>query len=116
MSETIETVTDALNKSFVKNNLGFGKEHMSRATALKDHSLEMYYTLFEEPDHSKLFLLMDGTYVYCDKPGDFKMQKKTFSGQKKRNLVKPFMIVLPSGYILDARGPFGADGIKLLNI
>ncbi len=110
MSETIDAVTNALNSSFVKRNLGLRREHMNRTTALKDHNLDMYYTLFEEADRSRIFYIMDGTYVYCDQPGDFKWQKKTYSGQKNRNLVKPFMIVLPIGYILDARGPFGADG------
>jgi len=71
----------------------------------------MYYTLFEEVDRSKIFLVMDTIrYVYIEKPGDFATQKLTHSGQKKRKLVKPFMVVLSSGYILEASGPWYAKG------
>jgi len=108
VSDTITSVSAALGKSFVKNNLGF--EHLSRKDALEHHSRNMYYTLFEEVDRSKIFLVMDATYVYIEKPGDFATQKLTYSGQKKRNLVKPFMVVLPSGYILEASGPWYATG------
>jgi hypothetical protein len=70
----------------------------------------MYFEVFEEQDLSSVFLVMDGTYVYIDKPQDFTLQQLTYSGQKKRNLLKPFMIVLPDGYILDASGPWYANG------
>jgi len=41
---------------------------------------------------------------------NIKMQRVFFSGQKKHNVVKVMMLVLPSGYILDADGPDGANG------
>lgn len=107
ISDTILQVARTLGKDFLKQNLGLG--HLSRATALRDHSRDMYYKLFEEHDKTSLFLIMDGTYVYVDKPSDFEIQKLTWSGQKKRNLIKPFMIVLPSGYILEA-SPWFANG------
>lgn len=113
VSETIHAVSEALDngdKSFTKRNLGFGPEHLTRETALKDHSRRMYYNLFKETDQYKIFLIMDGTYIYIEKSGDIAIQKKTFSGQKKRNLIKFFMIILPSGYILHAGGPYYADG------
>lgn len=108
ISETIEAVAQALDKDFTKRYLGFG--HSSRDAALDEHSRRMYYNLFEEADSTKLFLIMDGTYIYVAKPGDIELQKLLYSGQKKRNLVKFFMIVFPSGYILDAAGPYYADG------
>ncbi|XP_035702689.1 uncharacterized protein LOC118434065 [Folsomia candida] len=108
VSETIEAVATALDNHFVKKYLGF--EHLSREAALRDHSRPIYSKLFKEEDPTKLFLIMDGTYIYIEKPADFQLQKLTYSGQKKRNLIKPFMIVLPSGYILTACGPYYANG------
>lgn len=103
-------MTTALEKTFVPENLGFS--HISREKALAEHSRQVYYKIFEEADRTKNFLVLDGTYVYVEKPGDFELQKKTFSGQKNRNLVKPFMVVFPDGYILDATSWF-ADGEEL---
>lgn len=114
MSETIDAVATALDNNFVKKYLGF--EHLSREQAVRDHSRPIYSKLFKEDDPTKLFLIMDGTYVYIEKPADFHLQKLTYSGQKKRNLVKPFMIVLPSGYILAACGPYYANGKWILTI
>ncbi len=65
----------------------------------------MFKSLFETDDDT-LFVTFDGTYLYTDKPGDFDDQKHTWSEQKKRNLVKPMMVVLESGYVIDAPGPF----------
>jgi hypothetical protein len=110
ISETIEAVAVAMDKTFTKSNLGFGPAHLSRDAALKDHLRRMFYKLFEENSPSKLFLIMDGTYVYIEQPRDPDLQKLTWSAQKNKNLVKPFMIVLPSGYILDAAGPYWANG------
>ncbi|XP_035714512.1 uncharacterized protein LOC118438406 [Folsomia candida] len=108
VSETIDAVATALDNHFVKKYLGF--EHLSCEAALRDHSRPIYSKLFKEEDPTKLFLIMDGTYIYIEKPADFHLQKLTYSGQKKRNLIKPFMIVLPSGYILAACGPYYANG------
>jgi hypothetical protein len=80
-----------------------------REDAIRIHSRRIFHDLFEAGD-DKLFVVLDGTYVYVERPLDFEIQKLTYSGQKKRNLVKPFMIVLPSGYILDAPGPYWANG------
>lgn len=53
---------------------------------------------------------IDGTYFYCEKSADFNGQRRTFSGHKKRNLVKFMGIVFPDGTIYDMLGPFYADG------
>lgn len=63
----------------------------------------MFKILYEAPEDT-LFPIFDGTYLYIDKPSDFELQKKTWSVQKNRNLVKPMMIVLEDGYVIDAPG------------
>jgi hypothetical protein len=100
ISETITSVATVLEKNFV--NMYLGLNHLSRENALQHHSRNMYYCLFEEENTDANFLVLDGTYVYVEKSRDFEIQRLTYSAQKKRNLIKPFMIVLPSGYILDA--------------
>jgi hypothetical protein len=112
ISDTIDSVLKALEAKFVKENLGF--EHLSRQAALDDHSRNMYFKLFEEEDLNTIFLVLDGTYVYVEKPMDFVTQKLTWSAQKLRNLVKPFMIALPSGYILATEIFFG-NGMQTNN-
>jgi hypothetical protein len=103
VSDCINAVSRALELHFVPNFLGF--RHMTREEAITTHGRQMFKTLFETDDDT-LFVTFDGTYLYTDKPGDFDDQKHTWSEQKKRNLVKPMMVVLESGYVIDAPGPF----------
>ena len=55
---------------------------------------------------NKVTLILDGTYIYIPKSSDHKVQKSSYSGQKKRNWVKFMSSVLPDGYVLDIIGPF----------
>lgn len=107
VSDTINSVSKALEKLFVPNFLGF--QQMTRDQAIQDHGRKIFKTIYEAPPDT-MFPIFDGTYLYIDKPGDFELQKKTWSGQKKRNLVKPMMAVLEDGYIIDAPGPYFSDG------
>lgn len=107
VSDTINSVSKALEKIFVPKFLGF--QHMSRDQAIAEHGRKLFKTLFETPDDT-LFPIFDGTYLYIDKPSDFQLQKMTWSEQKKRNLVKPMMIVLEDGYVIDAPGPYYNNG------
>lgn len=54
--------------------------------------------------------IIDGTYFYCQKSRNFKVQKMTFSMHKHRNLVKAMGIVLPDGRWWDIIGPYYSDG------
>ena len=42
-------------------------------------------------------LVMDGTYMYIQKSGNYSLQRQTFSGHKHRPLVKPKMLVGTDG-------------------
>ncbi|CAF1286217.1 unnamed protein product [Rotaria sordida] len=70
---------------------------------------------FFTPDlFTKLFSnvvgFIDGTYFYCQKSERFEIQRKTWSEQKKRNLVKVMGIQFANGTWFDLIGPFYADG------
>lgn len=58
---------------------------------------------------NRLCLIADCTYNYIEAPSNFELQRKTFSLHKKRSLLKPLYIVFPSGYILEAAGPYFCD-------
>ena len=63
----------------------------------------------------KVTLILDGTYIYIPKSTDHKLQRASYSGQKKRNLVKFMSIVFPDGHVLDTVGPFfgNENGAKI---
>ncbi len=106
VSRTIDAVSVALHDNFVPEFLGY--YHITREEALKKHSIKLTSTVLGQ-DESRLCLIADGTYNYIEKPSDFELQRKTFSAHKKRNLLKPLYIVFPSGYILEAAGPYFCD-------
>ena len=56
--------------------------------------------------HGKL--VVDATYIYCEKCGDFQAQRETFSAYKHRNLVKFLVFVTPDGHIAELFGPYGS--------
>lgn len=51
-------------------------------------------------------LVIDGTYIYIQKSGQFEFQQSTNSMHKHRNLVKPMMFVSTTGYIVSMIGPY----------
>lgn len=64
--------------------------------------------LFSPENQQKVVLIWDGTYIYIEKSGQHKFQKQTYNSHKKRNYVKPMMIVSTNGTIIGAIGPFKA--------
>ena len=64
--------------------------------------------LLFEIDDDILVLIADGTYLYCEKSFNNELQRKTYNGQKKRPLIKPFIIVASDGFIIDVYGPYPA--------
>ena len=46
--------------------------------------------------------------MYCQKSENNKRQRLLNSGQKKRHLIKPFVVGSSNGYIIDVFGPFAA--------
>jgi len=88
VSEAIESVAEALTANFVPKHLGFA--HMSREKML-EHVPKFTSTVLEtNPD--QLVAVMDGTYLFIDRPSDFALQRKTYSTHKHRNLIKTMMV------------------------
>lgn len=106
VSKTIDTVTTLLERSFVPNHLGY--LHISRDDALENHSRSLTSRAVGQPPES-LCVIIDATYIYIEKPSDLEEQRMTYSGHKKRNLVKVQLVVLADGHIVEADGPFCCD-------
>ena len=99
VENAFHAVSSYLYDAIVPLHLGFN--HLSRVDAIGHHTA---YT--ETFFGNGLALIWDGTYIYCNKSENHKLQQKTYSGQKSRHLVKFMSIVLPDGYVLDLIGPF----------
>jgi hypothetical protein len=96
----MENAREALGE-WVDLNLG-----ISRATRdlLRSHQTAETLGLF--CNEGQAAVVLDGTYTYVQKSSNNSFQRKSFSGHKHRHLLKPFMIVCPDGYIIDAIGPY----------
>jgi len=57
----------------------------------------------------QVVLILDGTYVYHQKSSNNEYQRRSYSGQKKKPLCKPFTIVTTNGYVVDMLGPYSAN-------
>lgn len=57
-------------------------------------------------DEKRVMLVCDGTYIYINKSQNYVHQKKTFSGQKKRNFIKVMNIVACDGTMVYCIAPF----------
>lgn len=104
-TENIAKARSALTEDFVPRYLGF--ENLTRDLLLKNTTV-CSRMLHSENDSEKLITIWDGTYIYINKSANYKFQKETFSGQKKRNFLRPMMCVTTNGYIIDVFGPFEA--------
>jgi predicted XRE-type DNA-binding protein len=82
----------------------FGIRKMSRNQA-RSCSTDAFQAAFP-----KVIAIWDGTYFYVEKSADFEVQKKSYSGQKNRNLLKEMVAVTPDGIFLDTFGLYYSDG------
>ena len=57
----------------------------------------------------QLILILDGTYARHQKSSNNAFQIKSYSGQKKVPLCKPFTIYTTDGYVVDMLGPYPAN-------
>ena len=57
-----------------------------------------------------LQMVTDSTYLYIEKSSNFAFQRMSFSGHKKRNLVKIDTFNNPNGQFIEVYGPFYCDG------
>ncbi|OXA46688.1 hypothetical protein Fcan01_18211 [Folsomia candida] len=106
VSESISAVLDALMSTFVPLHSGYN--HITREDLHEKHMRRFYTEILGVPPES-LILILDGTYIFTQKASDFKLQRRSYSSHKKRNLFKPMMVVCPDGYIVEATGLFYGD-------
>ena len=104
----LSTVRKALMATFVPDNLGF--DHISRSSVITDHTRPLAQSLLGDFGQLKAILVLDGTYIYIEKSGNFSFQRRSFSVHKGRHLVKPMVITTTSGYFISILGPYLADG------
>lgn len=109
--ETQKKYLNAAQKSllldFVPSHLDF--ENITRQK-LVENSSEMAHQLYNPGNH--VILIADASYIFYEKSDNhdtaIKIQRDTYSDQKKRNFVKPMNIVTSNGFFVDTFGPFKA--------
>ena len=104
ISDYCGQVRGSLIKEFVPQYLG--SCHRTRENFLVKN-ISIVKTLYDM-EEDQLCLIAYGTYIYCQKSSNNKLQRKLWSGHKKRPLIKPFVICCSNGYIVDVYGPFAA--------
>lgn len=75
---------------------------------LIEHNTPMSNGLLDPENEHKVMLICDGTYIFVDKSRNYIHQKKSFSGQKKRNFLKVMMITACDGKIIYSIAPYPA--------
>ena len=71
---------------------------------IRDHTSIYAKKLFKL--ENELVLVFDGTYLSHQKSKNNEYQRKSYSGQKKYPLVKPFTICTTDGFVVDVPVPF----------
>lgn len=104
ISHMCHQVREAFKKDFVHKFLG--SSSLNRDQWLNKNT-DLVKELFSL-SNDQFCLIADGTYLYCQKSENNKLQRLLYSGQKKRHLIKPFVVCTSNGYIIDVYGPFAA--------
>lgn len=106
VEQHMQKVREALTDNFVRHHLGI--QHLNR-NILKENMTKVSQGLFCANNDDNIITIWDGTYIYIQKSSNYAFQRKTYSMQKKRPLIKPMMVVTPNGYILETFGPYPAN-------
>ena len=85
-SSWCSTVRNALERPLSELYLSFARPR----DEILEHRTETSSVL-HNPARDKVVWIFDGTYVFIQKSGNISMQKRTYSGHKYRNLVKPMV-------------------------
>ncbi|XP_056002877.1 uncharacterized protein LOC130049408 isoform X1 [Ostrea edulis] len=101
----VKTICTALmNGGFVTGNLGFG--HVTKEEIIQEHTRPLAQSIFSDAVSQQAMLVIDGTYIYINKSGNFKLQRESLNLHKGRPLVKPVIIVSTTGYFISVLGPY----------
>ena len=100
ITKCVKAVRECLFNNLVETK--FGLKHMTR-DVLSSHTSEFVKTLHCITPGS-VAVMADGTYIYIEKSANNEFQRKTFSVQKGRHLIKPMVLICSDGYIIDIMG------------
>ena len=106
VQRSINVCRTALLTKFVPESLGF--KHVSRDNVINNHTRPLAKQLFSG-DRDSAIIVLDGTYIYIQKSGQYNFQRRSYSLHKNRPLVKPMMVCTTTGYIVGVFGPYYAD-------
>jgi hypothetical protein len=102
-NQTVSRYCDQIRRAFVGEN-GFVAKNLGAKRTQRDdwltHNTPQVKELFFKDDDQFAFIA-DGTYCYIQKSSNHSFQRATWSVQKKRNLVKPFVMCASDGTIID---------------
>lgn len=104
VSEYCDSVVRSFEKDVLPNNFGFRAK--TREDILQNETSFFAKKMLNAD--KKLAIILDGTYITHQKSTNNEYQRKSYSGQKKKPLCKPFTICSTNGYILETLGPFQA--------
>lgn len=102
ISSRIRNVREIVHKDFAPNYLF----HRSR-NELLEHTTESSRILYQKNDKA-VVSIWDATYLFVIRSSNYKFQKDSYSVQKKRNLLKVMLCVMPNGLIAGVYGPYSA--------
>lgn len=102
ISEYCESVLNAFEKDALP--LHFGAQSCSRDDLIANHTSPYVQKLHEY--ENRLILIYDGTYLRHEKSSNNYYQRKSYSGQKKVPLCKPFTVCTTDGFVIDTYGPY----------
>ena len=103
ISHYLQQIRDAIVRDFVPHFLGADRPrefYLQRNNA----SINELFQLNGET----VCVIVDGTYTRTQKSRNNKFQYESFSKYKGTNLLKPFIMACPDGWIVDCYGPWKA--------
>ena len=102
VSEYCGSVLNSFDKDILPTRFGFGS--CSREWLIENHTSNIAKKLYGFKE--ELVLIFDGTYIRHQKSSNNEYQRKSYSGQKKAPLCKPFTICTTNSFVVDCPGPF----------
>lgn len=105
---TVNSVRQSLLQRFIPENIGSPSIDMEYFIAPHINSLSNQLKS-NQPEQRKAILYIDGTYCYIPKSRNFQVPRQSFSSHRRRYLLKPSLIVIPDGFILEIQRPYFAD-------
>lgn len=89
VAHIMQQVRQQLSNSFVHKYLGFN--HKTRKDILTHHQTSIANKLLTTSS-DQVCIVVDGTYLYIEKPSNNLLQRRTYSMHKHRNLLKPMIV------------------------